>query len=75
VGVANSVLASRGFGHGVDWGQVWSVLKALLVSPVLGFAGAWLLFHAAQLVLGRNKALFSGPPIRTPHRSGGCDDC
>lgn len=66
MGVANSVLASRGFGHGVDWGQVWSVLKALLVSPVLGFAGAWLLFHAAQLVLGRNKALFRPANPNTP---------
>lgn len=68
VGIANSILAARGFGHGVDWGQVWSVLEALLASPILGFAGAWLLFHAAQRVLGRNKALFrpanpNSPPV------------
>ncbi len=68
VGIANSILAVRGLGHGVDWGQVWSVMKALLFSPVLGFAGAWLLFHAAQLVLGQNKALFrpanpNSPPV------------
>ncbi len=57
VGVSNSLLAHRGFGNGVDWSQTFSVLRALLVSPVLGFIGAGLLFRIVHLVV-RDRALF-----------------
>src|SRR5579875_285748 len=50
VGIANSIAAQRGFGQGVDWSQVWSVFRALLLSPILGFIGAGILFRVVHLV-------------------------
>ncbi len=57
VAIANSITASRGLGQGVDWSQVWSVLRALFISPVLGFFLAGLLFRIIQAVV-RDRALF-----------------
>jgi PiT family inorganic phosphate transporter len=39
IGIAleNSLVRGRGFGAGVDWSQLWSVLAALLFSPIIGF--------------------------------------
>jgi PiT family inorganic phosphate transporter len=51
VAIVNSITAARGFGNGVDWSQVWSVLRALFFSPLLGFIGAGALFRIAQLVI------------------------
>jgi PiT family inorganic phosphate transporter len=48
VGIANSILAARGVGHGVPWDQVWSVGRALLFSPILGFILAGLLFRVVR---------------------------
>jgi inorganic phosphate transporter, PiT family len=61
VGITNSILAQRGFGNGVDWAQVWSVFRALLISPVLGFIGAGILFRVVHLFL-RNRNLFQPVP-------------
>ena len=40
---------------GVDWGQAKSVLLALLVSPAVGFVGAWMLLWAMKRVLPGDK--------------------
>lgn len=37
IAIANSMMHARGFGSGVDWGQIWSVLSSLLFSPIVGF--------------------------------------
>jgi inorganic phosphate transporter, PiT family len=37
IAVMNSIAASRCLGQGVEWSQVWSVLRALFVSPLLFF--------------------------------------
>jgi PiT family inorganic phosphate transporter len=57
VALASSVTARRGLGAGVDWSELWSVLEALLFSPVLGFIGAGLLFRLSRLLI-RDKALY-----------------
>ncbi len=57
VGIVNSVTAARGLGQGVDWSQVWGVMRALFLSPLLGFFLAGLLFRALNLLL-RDRALF-----------------
>ncbi|WP_428535457.1 inorganic phosphate transporter [Rhodopila sp.] len=65
VAIVNSVTASRGLGHGVDWSQVWSVLRALLVSPLLGFFLAGALFRVLQAVI-RDDTLFEPTEGKPP---------
>lgn len=57
VAIVNSITASLGLGQGVDWSQVWSVLRALLISSLLGFFLAGLLFRVLNAVLA-NRTLF-----------------
>jgi PiT family inorganic phosphate transporter len=65
VGLANELL-NRGSGvSGVDWGQVWGVFKALLVSPIVGFLGAGALLLAMKAVI-KSKALYSAPDANRP---------
>jgi PiT family inorganic phosphate transporter len=65
VAIMNSVTASRGLGQGVVWSQVWSVLRALFVSPLLGFFLAGALFRILQAVI-RDDTLFEPTEGRNP---------
>lgn len=65
VGVANSLLSGNGGAAGVDWDQAKNVGKALLFSPLIGFAVSALLFLALK-VLARNEALYEKPKDGTP---------
>ena len=66
VGLANQLLAPEGQStSGVQWDQAWSVLRALLFSPVLGFVMAGLLLLAMRLVI-RNRALYQEPARDAP---------
>jgi PiT family inorganic phosphate transporter len=65
VAIVNSITAARGLGQGVDWSQVWSVLRALLVSPLLGFFLAGALFRILQAVI-RDDTLFEPTEGRPP---------
>ena len=60
VGLANQFLSSGTSTSGVDWGQVWGVFKALLVSPVVGFIGAALLLLLMKAVV-KSKQLYEAP--------------
>jgi PiT family inorganic phosphate transporter len=67
IGISSVLLNSRNLDSGVPWPQVWSVLTALLVSPILGFVGAFLLYHAVRLVI-RDRHLYEAttednPPV------------
>ena len=57
VAIVNSISASRGLGGGVDWSQVWAVLRALFISPLLGFVLAGALFRILQKVIA-DETLF-----------------
>ncbi len=48
------------FGDGVNWAKVEDTVKALIFSPLLGFAAAALLLLLAKAVL-RNPALYKAP--------------
>lgn len=48
--VANSLMLSRGL-NGIDWDQVWKVLRALAISPVLGFLFAGALYFLSRHVV------------------------
>jgi len=58
--LANQLLNSGSDVSGVDWSQVWGVFKALLLSPVVGFAGAALLLLLMKAVV-RSKHLYEAP--------------
>ncbi len=50
VGIANQLLMSRTGTSGVDWEQAMKVLKALLISPLIGFVFAGMLILLAKRV-------------------------
>ena len=61
VGLANQFLAPAGSAtSGVEWGQAYGVFRALLFSPVIGFALSALLLLAMKLVV-RVPALYAAP--------------
>jgi inorganic phosphate transporter, PiT family len=62
VGIANALLRGRDGTSGVDWSQAANVGKALLLSPLFGFALAAVLLFALKAVLQRaTPALFAEP--------------
>jgi len=66
VGVANQLLAPAGsMTSGVDWSQAANVGKALLFSPLIGFAAAGMLLVALKVMV-RNPALFKAPQGKKP---------
>ena len=60
VGVMNQLMAGRTGTSGVDWEQVGKVAKALVLSPVIGFGVAALLFLGFKLML-RDPRLYEAP--------------
>ena len=65
VGVANAMLHGRGGTSGVEWGQAQNIGWALLLSPLIGFFAAALLFLIARATI-RNKELYSEPKDGLP---------
>jgi PiT family inorganic phosphate transporter len=61
VGLANQLMSPTGSGtSGVDWGQATGVFRALLFSPIVGFAASALLLLAMKVVI-HNKTLYTAP--------------
>jgi PiT family inorganic phosphate transporter len=65
VGVANAMLHGKSGTSGVDWGKATEIGQALLLSPLIGFGVAALLFLAMKLLI-KNKALYSEPKDGVP---------
>ena len=65
VGVANALIEGRSGASGLDWEQAGRIGEALLFSPIIGFAGAALLYLAARVLI-RNKALYEEPKDGLP---------
>jgi inorganic phosphate transporter, PiT family len=62
VGITNALLRGRDGTSGVDWSQAANIGKALLLSPLFGFALAALLLFVLKTVLQRaTPALFAEP--------------
>lgn len=59
----NSIKDARGFGNGVDWSQVWSVLSPLLFSPIIGFVLALIVFRLLKLAI-YDRRLYKPPEHR-----------
>jgi PiT family inorganic phosphate transporter len=65
VGVANQLMQGNSGTSGVEWEQVTKVFKALLLSPVIGFVMAALLFLLFKLV-ARDPRLYEAPKGSAP---------
>jgi PiT family inorganic phosphate transporter len=62
VGITNALLRGRDGTSGVDWSQAAGIAKALLLSPLFGFAlAAILLFALKSVMLRVTPALFAEP--------------
>jgi PiT family inorganic phosphate transporter len=60
IAVETALTHGRGLQAGVDWQQVWGVLGSLLLSPLLGFGLALLLFKLLSTVI-HDKHLYEPP--------------
>jgi PiT family inorganic phosphate transporter len=65
VGVANQLLSGTGGTSGVDWEQATKVFKVLLVSPLVGFGCAFLLFLLSKWLI-KYPELYQAPKDNTP---------
>src|SRR5271170_1460668 len=65
VGVANQLMHGTSGVSGVDWEQVTKVFKALLVSPLVGFGCAALVFLLMKALL-KDKRLYEAPKGTEP---------
>lgn len=65
VGIANQFLTAHTGTSGVDWEQGMKVLKALLISPIIGFVFAGMLILLAKQV-AKFPELYEAPKDNTP---------
>src|ERR1700722_8560490 len=65
VGIANQLMQGNSGTSGVEWDQVTKVFKALLISPIVGFVGAALVFFLFKLV-ARDPRLYEAPKGTAP---------
>jgi len=65
VGVANQLLSSTAGTSGVDWEQATKVFKVLLVSPLVGFGFAFVIFLLAKWLV-KYPELYEAPKDNTP---------
>src|SRR5580658_4934757 len=65
VGVANQLMSVHTGTSGVDWEQATKVFKVLLISPIVGFGAAALLFLLSKALI-KYPALYEAPKDNTP---------
>ena len=65
VGIANQMMHMHSGTSGVDWEQAMKVLKALLISPLIGFVFAGMLILLAKQV-AKFPELYEAPKDSTP---------
>jgi inorganic phosphate transporter, PiT family len=63
VGIANALMRGRDGTSGVDWTQATNIGKALLLSPLFGFALAAILLFVLKSVLQRTAAALFAEPV------------
>jgi PiT family inorganic phosphate transporter len=65
VGLANQWMSTKTGTSGVDWGQATNIGKSLILSPIVGFVFAALLFLACKKLIP-NKELYEAPKGNEP---------
>ncbi len=68
VGFASQLIAG-GMAAGVDWSQAQKVFTGLLIAPVIGFFGAFILLKLLKLLL-KNPKLYTAPQGSAPPPAG-----
>jgi PiT family inorganic phosphate transporter len=63
VGITNALMRGRDGTSGVDWSQAANIAKALLLSPLFGFALAAILLFVLKMVLQRATPALFGEPV------------
>lgn len=65
--IGDALLHTRALGDSVDWSQIWKVLRALAISPVLGLVGAGGLYFILKHLV-KDPDLYSPPKgDKPPH--------
>jgi inorganic phosphate transporter, PiT family len=65
VGIANQLMAARTGTSGVDWAQATNIGKSLFLSPIVGFACAYLLLNLLRALV-KNVKLYEAPEGTEP---------
>ena len=65
VGVANSIMAGKGWMAGVNWGKAQDIGLALVVSPLVGFICSALVLLLLKLIV-RREDLYKAPEGKNP---------
>jgi inorganic phosphate transporter, PiT family len=65
VGIANQLTAAKTGTSGVDWGQAKNIGWSLLLSPIVGFACAFLLLYVMKAIV-KNRKLYEAPEGTQP---------
>jgi inorganic phosphate transporter, PiT family len=65
VGIANQLVSVRSGTSGVDWAQAANIGKSLLLSPIFGFALAFLLLSVVKAII-KEKKLYEAPKGNQP---------
>jgi inorganic phosphate transporter, PiT family len=65
VGIANQLMSARTGTSGVDWAQALNIGKSLLLSPLVGFAAAFLLLSLMKALV-KNRKLYEAPEGTQP---------
>jgi PiT family inorganic phosphate transporter len=65
VGLANQFMSTKSGTSGVDWGQATNIGKSLILSPIVGFVFAALLFLVCKKLIP-NKELYQAPVGNEP---------
>ncbi len=65
VALGNALVNSRSLSQGVDWSQIWTVLRALAISPILGLIGAGALYFVIRHLV-KDRALYEPPKDGKP---------
>jgi phosphate/sulfate permease len=66
IAIGNAVVRGRSLVEGVHWSQVWKVLEALAISPVLGFVLSAVIYFVLRRTV-RDKRIYEPakdhPPV------------
>lgn len=65
VSIGYAIRSNKSLSESVDWQQIWKVLESLLLSPILGFVLAAILFRVLKALL-HDKQLFEPPKDDEP---------
>ena len=65
IGIANSFLSEKNWWDGINWTKMQEVLLSLLISPLVGFLGAMLLFLIVKALI-KQEELYNAPEEKVP---------